>query len=123
MTLGQLISAAGGLSLIFCLFTRINRTTTGSVAPAQHCIYDGGSTAHTALHGNCLCGAIAAACPAFHTGIPLLNPCTLRTVHTDDSMGTDLDAHTAANTFFLIQIQSYYILQIDHVFHLQAPMQ
>ncbi len=97
--------------------TRIKWTATGGVAPAQQGIYDSGGTADTALHGNRLCRAIAAARPAFHTGISLLNPYTPRTVHTDDSMGTDLDAHTAADTFFLIEIQSYYILQINHVFH------
>jgi hypothetical protein len=75
-------------------------------------IDDGRCTTHTGLDGNGLGRAILGAGAAFHAGVFLFNLC-VSVVHGQDGMGTDHEAHSASNTFFLIKLQCNHILQID----------
>jgi len=83
------------------LSTRIAWAAAGGIASPKYGIDNSSGAAYAALYGNCLGRAIPAACPAFHAGVFVLNPCTVITVHTNYGMGTNLDARAAADTLFL----------------------
>ena len=116
-------SAARGFFLLLRLTARFNRTTAGSIAPAEQCVYNGSSAPHPCLHDYCLRRTIPAACPALHAGVPVFNPCAVLAIHGNNTMGANLDTHAAADAFFLMEGEGYYVFEIGHSSHFKTPMQ
>jgi hypothetical protein len=95
----------------------ISRPTAAfSAVATKHRVYQRVGTTDTGLNGNSVGRTIQTASAAFHTGIAILYNYFF-TIHTEHFMRANIEAHSAAGAFVLVQLQRDNVLQINRIFH------
>ena len=87
----------------FPIIAGFNGAGTGAAFSSQQRVNDSSGTTHTNVHRDGTKRAIAAARPAFHAGIAILND-RMRAVHFENVMGTDVQTHPAARALILVEL-------------------
>lgn len=84
----------------------INSTAAFAALFTQEGVDYGGGTAHAAVYGNGTGRTVAAACSAFHAGVAVPDKDVVA-VFLKNIMRANFHAHTAADAFLNIELQSY----------------
>jgi hypothetical protein len=91
--------------------------TTSGIRSTQHGVDNGRRTPDTRLDGNGVERTVPAAGAALHAGVAILD-LDMPGIHFKHLVRADIEAHSAAGAFVLIEFQCDHILQISQMIHL-----
>jgi len=95
-------SAATSSFAVFFIAVGFDRTAAFISLSSQHGVDNSGRAADAGIHKNSSKRAIAAAGPAFHAGVAILND-DMGVNHFKNLVGANFNAHSAAGAFILIE--------------------